>query len=105
MKQEARITSPLQKPKSMNYIRKTAIYCLMALLISCGFYSEEMKDEMPLPIIVTEAYNPLDSVLNDYFTENKVSGGVGLVFEKGEMVFHSAFGNSDIENQRPFGIS
>ena len=89
----------------MNFLKKQVIYFLMALLISCGFFSEEVKNENPLPVIVTESFKPLEDVLNDYLIQNKISGGVGLVFQKGEMVFHSAFGYSDIENQNPFELS
>jgi CubicO group peptidase (beta-lactamase class C family) len=39
----------------------------------------------------------LDTLFEDYLTEGKVPGGVALVAHKGELIYHQAFGNRDLE--------
>jgi CubicO group peptidase (beta-lactamase class C family) len=88
----------------MKHMKYFAILGLVVILGSCNILPKEVKDEKPLPVVVAESYQPLEDVLNDYMKQNKISGGVGLVFEKGEIVFHKAYGYSDIEKQKPFGL-
>jgi len=46
---------------------------------------------------VNDAFLPLDSLLQDYSEKELISGGVGLVYNKGDILYHNAFGYRDIE--------
>lgn len=55
--------------------------------------------------IVYSHYKPLEATLEAYVVQKKIPGGVGLVYEKGELVFHKAFGQRNIENKEPQKLS
>jgi CubicO group peptidase (beta-lactamase class C family) len=93
------------KTKNMKHLKNSTIFLLMAFLSSCSLFSKEVTDETPLTVIVVESFKPLEDVWYEYMKENKITGGVSLVFQKGEMVFHKAYGYSDIENQIPFELN
>jgi CubicO group peptidase (beta-lactamase class C family) len=71
------------------------ILLLTTVLISC----HDHKTNNEMVGVVAERYKPVETVLQEYVVQNKVAGGVGLVYEKGGMVFHKAFGLKDIEEQ------
>jgi CubicO group peptidase (beta-lactamase class C family) len=55
--------------------------------------------------VVTSHYEPLEATLEAYVAQNKVPGGVGLVYEKGGLVFHKAFGQRNIAKNEPQKVS
>jgi CubicO group peptidase (beta-lactamase class C family) len=71
------------------------ILLLTTVLISC----HDHKTNNEMVGVVAERYKPVETVLQEYVVQNKVAGGVGLVYEKRGMVFHKAFGLKDIEEQ------
>ncbi|MCP3928000.1 MAG: beta-lactamase family protein [Bacteroidetes bacterium] len=77
-----------------------SLFAVLVFALSFSFcQSKKAKNEIESRVI--ERYKPVGRVLEKYITQNKVSGGVGLVYEKGELVFHKAFGNRDVEKQEP----
>ncbi len=87
-------------------MKKTTLLSVIAILISFAFGAcQQEKTSSDLKEVVSERYQPVETVLENYVSQNKVPGGVGLVYEKGEIVFHKAFGQRNIENQEPQQLS
>jgi len=64
--------------------------------------SEVPKEAYRFKSSVNDAFLPLDSLLQDYSEKELISGGVGLVYNKGDILYHNAFGYRDIEKNTPY---
>jgi CubicO group peptidase (beta-lactamase class C family) len=89
-------------------MKKTTLLSLFSILIlvvltlvSC----QKNRSTSEPKEIVSERYQPVETILENYVSQNKVPGGVGLVYEKGEIVFHKAFGQRNIEDQEAQQLS
>ncbi len=89
----------------MKSFKRVAVCVLLTLFFACTSNKEKKSDENQYLNFVVESYKPLESVMDHYVLSNKVPGGVGLVFEKGDMVFHKAFGFKKVEEQIPFEVA
>jgi CubicO group peptidase (beta-lactamase class C family) len=91
-------------PLTMKSFKRIAVCVLLTSFFACSSNKEEKSDKNQYSNFVVESYKPLESIMNQSVLSNKIPGGVGLVFEKGEMVFHKAFGFKKIEEQVPFEV-
>lgn len=92
--------------KKLNLITSYFPPFSMILLVTVAMSSCQTTHPEPYAEeIVASHYKPLEVTLEEYVVQNKIPGGVGLVYEKGEMVFHKAFGQRNIENEEPQKLS
>lgn len=69
-----------------------------SVTISCS--KNPVKDKFTT--ISNPQFDTVSQVLNSYMTDNKVTGGVALVYHNNELVMHKGFGISNLEQSTPF---
>jgi len=88
----------------MKLVKKTNLLHFLPvfiLLVIASFSCKNKNTETEIKSVVKDRYKAVEQVLDNYLDKNKVSGGVGLVYEKGDIVFHQAFGYRNVEKQEP----
>ena len=72
---------------------------LVAVLSSCvDSTSKTVSEKLG---VSKERIEKINEKWTDYVSTNQLAGAVVYVYRKGEVVFHQAFGQSDVEKQTP----
>ncbi|MDX1334123.1 MAG: serine hydrolase domain-containing protein, partial [Robiginitalea sp.] len=90
----------------MKYL--VSLFASVVLLGSCR-QPVETPDGMALALgspesegMAPERLNRISRMLDQAVSENQIPGGVALIARNGKVVYHRAFGLSDVQNDRPF---
>ncbi|HUH47817.1 MAG TPA: serine hydrolase domain-containing protein, partial [Arenibacter sp.] len=74
-----------------------------SVLLVCFFWvsfvhSQNLETGLPEEVgMSTQRLERLSATLEQYVTDGKMAGNVALIARKGKVIYHRAFGNSDIE--------
>ncbi len=88
----------------MNQIRFLGIIVLFGLIChSCGWNNTTVNQKQTrYNEIIQPGFEPLLDSLNRFVEQQKVNGGVALVFSGDSIVFHTGFGSHELEGEHPF---
>lgn len=88
----------------MNQISFLRIIVLFGMMChSCGWNNtNENPAQTRYNEIIQPGFEPLLDTLNRFAEQQKVNGGVALVFSGDSIVFHTGFGSHDLEDEHPF---
>lgn len=91
----------MNKISQLNFLWILAIFVLICN--SCGFNNaNDNPEQSRYTEIIQPGYERLLDTLNRFVDQQKVNGGVALVFAGDSIVFHKGFGSHHIHEKEPF---
>ncbi|GGW21700.1 hypothetical protein GCM10007383_00160 [Arenibacter certesii] len=74
-------------------------YVVLLLLLSVAFgQAQNLESTLPEKVgMSTQRLERLSKVMEQYVKDGKIAGNVTLIARRGKIVYHEAFGESDIE--------
>jgi len=91
----------------MKYIKWCIFLSGPLFFLLLTFQSCNNKNALDLKFqpVLKQEFQAVSDLLNEYVSQEEISGGVALVHSKGEMVLHIPFGMSDIEKEKSMELN